>query len=307
MELREWALVIFTVVMQMAVGAFVILGGVHFFAARRYKSQDADLLSDRALLAIGPLAVFALIVTFFHLGNPINAPRAIMNFGSSWLSREIGLAVAFSVLGAVFAFLQWRKILTPTIRNGLALLTAVVGLVLVYAMANIYRLPTIPAWDTAATPIIFFITSFLLGALAISAAFAASFWYLKRKASGDKKVQYDILATTLRWIAIISIALMGIQFIVIPIYFAQLATFGSAAATASLNIIVGQHPIVLALELILLFVGAGLVAMFIYQTAAIEKHVQRLSALAYLAFALVLVAEVMGRFLFYVSMVKIGL
>jgi DMSO reductase anchor subunit len=47
--------------------------------------------------------------------------------------------------------------------------------------------------------------------------------------------------------------------------------------------------------------------MFIYQTAAIERHVQRLSTLAYLAFALVLVAEVMGRFLFYVSMVKIGL
>ncbi len=307
MELREWALVIFTVVMQMAVGAFVILGGVHFFATRKYSAQEADLMSDRSLLAIGPLAVFALIVTFLHLGNPINAPRAIMNLGSSWLSREIGLAVVFSVLGAVFAFLQWRKILTPTIRNAVALVTAAVGLVLVYAMANIYRLPTIPAWDTMVTPIIFFITSFLLGALAISAAFAASFWYLKRKASGDNKVQYDILATTLRWIAVISMALMGIQFIVIPIYFAQLATAGSAAATASLNIIFGQHPVVLVLELVFLFLGAGLLAMFIYQTAAIEKHVQRLSTLAYLAFALVLVAEVMGRFLFYASMVKVGL
>lgn len=307
MELREWALVIFTVVMQMAVGAFVILGGVHFFATRKYSEPEAELMSDRALLAIGPLAVFALIVTFFHLGNPINAPRAIMNLGSSWLSREIGLAVAFSVLGAVFAFIQWRKILTPAIRNGVALVTAVVGLVLVYAMATVYQLPTIPAWDTLATPVIFFITSFLLGALAISAAFSASFWYLKRKAAGDNKIQYDILATTLRWIAVISVALMGIQFVVIPIYFAQLATAGSAAATASLNIIFGQHPIVLVLELVLLFLGAGLLAMFIYQTAAIEKHVQRLSTLAYLAFALVLVAEVMGRFLFYVSMVKIGL
>ncbi len=148
MELREWALVIFTVVMQMAVGAFVILGGVHFFATRKYNSQDADLMSDRALLAIGPLAVFALLVTFLHLGNPINAPRAIMNIVSSWLSREIGLAIVFSVLGAVFAFLQWRKISTSAIRNGLALITAAVGLVLVYAMANIYRLPTVPAWDT---------------------------------------------------------------------------------------------------------------------------------------------------------------
>lgn len=307
MELREWALVIFTVVMQMAVGAFVILGGVHFFAARRYNSQDADLMSDRALLAIGPLVVFALLVTFLHLGNPINAPRAIMNIVSSWLSREIGLAIVFSVLGAVFAFLQWRKISTPGIRNGLALITAAVGLVLVYAMANIYRLPTVPAWDTVATPVTFFITSFLLGALAISVAFAASFWYLKRKASDANKVQYDILATTLRWIALISMALMGIQFIVIPIYFAQLAIADNAAATASLNIILGQHPVVLTLRLVLLFLGAGLLALFVYQTAAVEKHVQRLSSLAYLAFALVLIAELMGRFLFYESMVRIGI
>ncbi len=158
-----------------------------------------------------------------------------------------------------------------------------------------------------ATPVIFFITSFLLGALAISVAFAASFWYLKRKASDANKVQYDILATTLRWIAVISVALMGIQFIVIPIYFAQLATADSAAATASLNIIFGQHPVVLTLRLVLLFLGAGLLALFVYQTAAVEKHVQRLSTLAYLAFALVLVAEVMGRFLFYESMVKVSL
>ncbi len=307
MELREWALIVFTVVMQMAVGAFVILGGVHFFAARRYNAQDADLMSDRALLAIGPLAVVALLVTFLHLGNPINAPRAIMNLGSSWLSREIALAVAFSVLGAIFAFLQWRKISTSAIRNGLAIVTAVVGLVLIYAMASVYQLASVPAWHTLATPVTFFVTCFLLGSMAIGVAFAASFWYLKRKASDGNKVQYDILATTLRWIALISMALMGIQFVVIPIYFAQLATANSAAASASLSIIFGQHPVVLAARLVLLFLGAGLLAMFVYQTAAVEKHVQRLTTLAYLAFALVLVAELMGRFLFYASMVRIGL
>ena len=77
MNPNEWALVIFTVVMQMAVGAFVVLGGVHFFATRRNGIEEADKLSDRALIAIGPLAVLALVVTLLHLGNPINAPRAI--------------------------------------------------------------------------------------------------------------------------------------------------------------------------------------------------------------------------------------
>ena len=79
MNTNEWALIIFTVVMQMAVGSFIILGGVHFFAARRNGIAEADKLSDRALLAIGPVVVFGLLVTFLHLGNPINAPRAIAN------------------------------------------------------------------------------------------------------------------------------------------------------------------------------------------------------------------------------------
>ena len=102
MDLRELALVLFTVIMQMAVGAFCVLGGVHFFAARRNGLDEADKLSDRALVAIGPLAVFALAVTFLHLGNPVNAPRAISNLGTSWLSREITLALLFSVGGAVY-------------------------------------------------------------------------------------------------------------------------------------------------------------------------------------------------------------
>ncbi|MBZ0296392.1 MAG: dimethyl sulfoxide reductase anchor subunit [Anaerolineae bacterium] len=181
MNPNEWALVVFTVVMQMAVGSFVILGGVHFFASRRHGVEQADKLSDRALIAIGPAVVFALIVTLFHLGNPINAPRAISNLGTSWLSREIALSLAFSIVGAVFAFMQWRKIGTPAIRNAIALINAAIGLVLVYAMSMVYRIPTVPSWDSIATPISFFITTFLLGSLAMGAAFVANYWYLRRK------------------------------------------------------------------------------------------------------------------------------
>ncbi|MBK8031838.1 MAG: dimethyl sulfoxide reductase anchor subunit [Chloroflexi bacterium] len=83
MQGNEWSLIIFTTVMQMAVGSFVILGGIHFFATRRYDAKAADALSDRALLAIGPVVVLALLVTFLHLGtrstrrapSPISARR----------------------------------------------------------------------------------------------------------------------------------------------------------------------------------------------------------------------------------------
>src|SRR5689334_6577738 len=110
---REWALIAFTILAQMSVGAFVMLGVVHFFAVRKGGVLEADRLSDRALLAIGPTLAFGLIGSLFHLGSPLNAPRAITNFATSWLSREITFGVVFAVLGAVFAFMQWRKLGSP--------------------------------------------------------------------------------------------------------------------------------------------------------------------------------------------------
>ncbi len=304
---NEWALVIFTVVMQMAVGAFCVLGGVHFFASRRSGLAEADKLSDRALYAIGPVAVFALLVTFLHLGNPINAPRAIMNLGSSWLSREILLAVLFSVGGAVFAFFQWRKLLTAELRNVLALFVAVIGLALVYSMSMVYRIPSVPAWDTTATTIVFFITTFLLGGLAMGAAFVANFWYMRRKNTASSDVQYQMLATSLRWISLMAIVMLGLQFTVLPLYLSRLSAGGTAAGTSSIAMLANQEGIILTLRLVLLFVGAGLLSLFVYTMVSSENKLRVVGNIAYLAFALVLISEVLGRYLFYATMVRIGL
>lgn len=307
MTANEWALVIFTVVMQMAIGSFVLLGGVHFFAARRYGIEEADKLSDRALLAIGPAVVLAMLVTFLHLGNPVNAPRAIANFATSWLSREIVLALVFSFGGALFALMQWRKWGSAAVRNVVGLLVAAVGLVLVYAMSMIYRIPTVPSWNTVATTASFYITTFLLGGLALGAAFVTNFWYVRRQGLDPRNVQYTMLATSLRWIALISIGLLGLQFLVLPLYLAQLAANASPAAMSAINVMSQQNATIFALRLILLFVGAGLFSIFIYAMTSSESKVRVVSNVAYLAFALVLIAEVLGRYLFYASMVKIGL
>jgi anaerobic dimethyl sulfoxide reductase subunit C (anchor subunit) len=307
MNTNEWALIIFTVVLQMAVGSFVILGGVHFFASRRSGIDAADKLSDRALLAIGPVVVFGLIVTLLHLGNPLKAPGAILNVGTSWLSREILLSLLFSVGGAIFAFMQWRKLSTPTVRNVVGLVVAVVGIALVYSMAMIYRLFSVPAWDTLATPVTFFITTFLLGSLAMGAAFVANFWYIRRRNLDTQNVQYNLLAGSLRWIALISIALLGLQFVVIALNLAALGVQGTEAATASIEEIAQQQGVILGVRLLLLFVGAGLMSVFVYTMVSSETKLRVVSNMAYAAFGLVLVSELLGRYLFYASMVRIGL
>ena len=204
--------------------------------------------------------------------------------------------------------MQWRKISTAQTRNIIALVIAAVGLLLVFAMSMIYRVPTIPAWDTIATPISFFVTTFLLGTLAIGAAFVATYWFMGRQENlKDKETQFDILATTLRWMALLSIALLGVQFVVIPLYLGSLAAQGSSAATTSLLYIMDGNGVLLALRLVLLFLGAGIFTLFVYLNATSEAKARIAGNLALAAFAFVLVSEVIGRFLFYASMTRIGL
>jgi len=308
MQANEWSLIIFTTVMQMAVGSFVILGGVHFFAVRRYDEKAADTLSDRSLLAIGPIVILAMLVTFLHLGNPLNAPFALSNLGSSWLSREVTLAVVFTVAGALFAFMQWRKISSSPVRSGIGLVVAAVGLLLVYSMSQVYMLPTVPAWNSLATPVSFFVTTLLLGSLAIGSAYVVTYQYLRGKDNlSDASVQFDILSTTLRWIVLISLVLLGVQFVVIPLYIASLAEQASAAAITSIGLILDQGGTLFTLRLVLLFIGAGVFSTFMYLNASSEAKTRVTGYLAYSAFAMVLVSEILGRFLFYESMMRIGL
>ncbi len=305
---HEWSLVLFTVVMQMAVGAFVVLGGIHWFAERWHGLEQADRLSDRALAAIGPAVAFAMLATLFHLGNPMNGPRALVHASTSWLSREILLALLFSGGGAVFAFMQWRKLATARVRNALALAVAAVGLVLVLAMSMVYRLPTVPAWDTGVTTLTFLVTTFLLGGMAMGCALVGNYWYLRTNpGAGPDDPGYVMLVISLRWIALISVGLLGVQFVVIPAYLAQLGNHPAPAAAASLVLLAQQHGGTLLLRLILLFAGAGLLSLFVYAMAASESRVRVMGNTALLAFLAVFVSEVLGRYLFYASMVRIGL
>jgi hypothetical protein len=101
------------------------------------------------------------------------------------------------------------------------------------------------------------------------------------------------------------VVLLGVEFVVVPIYVAYLAT-GSAAAIASAKLMVGPFGLVFVLRLLFAFVGAGIFGVFLYQITQSMGKEKTLGYLAYSAFVLVLVAEVLGRFLFYATRVRIG-
>ena len=307
METREWALIAFTILTQMSIGAFVVLGIVHFFAVRKAGVVEADRLSKYALLAIGPTLALGMIASFFHLGNPLNGPLAINNLGSSWLSREIFFVVVFCIAGAVFAFLQWRQIGTSTLRTVVAWVAALLGLAQVCSMSMVYMLPVQPYWNTVGTLLAFFSTAFLLGSLAIGAALVATYTYIRRKNPDCAETQCALLRQSIKGIAVAAVVLLGLQLIVAPLQLALLASQAAPASVASAGLLYTDYGLLYGARLVLAFVGAGLFGLFLYRTASVEGREKLMGSAVYAAFAIVLVAEVLGRFLFYAAHVKIGL
>ena len=304
MNVREWALIAFTILAQMSVGSFIVLGFVHYFVQRRSGETQADELSDRALLAIFPVLALGLLASLLHLGNPINAYKAVTNVGSSWLSREILCGVLFAVVGFGFALMQWRKLSTFTVRSVVAVAAALIGVVLVYCMSMVYMIPTRPSWDLITTPLSFYVTTLLLGVLAIGAALVANYWYVQRTNPGCASEQCILLRDSLKWLAVSSIVLLGCQFVVLPLALALESVVGGGA---SVGMMASEFGGVLVIRLVLVFLGAGVLGIFLYRAAQTPGQESVMSTLAYAAFALVLIGEVMGRYLFYATAGKFGL
>ncbi|HTW97999.1 MAG TPA: DmsC/YnfH family molybdoenzyme membrane anchor subunit [Acidimicrobiales bacterium] len=318
MDTQDLPLVVFTLLAQLSVGAFVVLGVLHVVAERRSGPARVDKLSDPALYAIGPLMIAALAVSLAHLGDPLHALYTCENFGRSWLSREIVFGVAFAACAIAFAIGHHRSWLTPLVRQLFAGLTALLGLAFIFSQAMIYLIPTIPGWDSWATPVVFFITTFLLGSLAVGADFVVV-TSVPRMAAHHGGDTTQLLRQSLRWISLASLGLLGAEFVVEPTYALELSGRGGAAAQSA-NLLLFGGGSVFIVEMALVFLGAAVIVFLLYQLNTSGRHEQgahgaaatatltdRLTVYAVgSAFTLVLAAEVLGRILFYTANVRIG-
>ncbi len=101
MDTREWALLAFTILGQTAAGLMIVLMIVRTFIAAIVGSEPADRLTKLPLFLVVPVMALAMLASLFHLGSPLHIVRAVPNIDSSWLSREVVLAVTFVVFAAI--------------------------------------------------------------------------------------------------------------------------------------------------------------------------------------------------------------
>lgn len=326
MNVHELPLILFTVLAQMSVGAFVVLGCVQLFARIRHDARAADHITTPAVYAIGPVLVFGLVASMAHLGNPFNALNTFRHLGSSWLSREIVFGIGFAGLGFLFAALQWFRWGSRTLRQVLAVATAVVGIGLVYVMSMVYAsLETVPVWNSWTTLAQFYLTTFLLGCLAVGAAFLtvamwrARGWRLQwlenlrivKWVTGFRGPESEapggdspkLLLDALRWVAMATVVLLGVQLTVIVLQQTTMAQDPQMPAASVAAYASGWF----VARLVLLVAGAGLLGMLLYRMVSQNRPLQLLAMVATTAFVLVLASEIIGRSIFYTAMVRIGI
>ena len=146
----ELPLVIFTLLTQLSVGMSVCLLALP-------RIPLALLFSLGLIFGLGGLA------SFLHLGRKRNAWRVLVHLRKSWLSREVLLSGLFMAAWALTAGLKVFQMPPFTVW-----IMALAGVVLVYCMAQVYRLKTVPQWNSWRTALSFFLSTLVLGGSAVN-------------------------------------------------------------------------------------------------------------------------------------------
>ncbi len=285
--MQEMPLIIFTICIQAAIGMMA------FAAIAKLVNKEGSVKS--VVITSAGLAVVGLLASLTHLGRPFAAINALAQFSSSWLSREIWFSSIFAgatVLTALFIFFK------PTAKkavNVLLPIAAVIGFADIFVMAFSYHSTSVQAWQHSAVFVEFYAAAVSMGAVLFIAL------------SGKREEKLR------RPLAFASGVAVIFQIAAMTIYFIQLGVGESLALQKSFSLLNSMGG-VLALKWVLLILGSGLLFLpgkklsgnravgqtEIEAAATVEGT---LNSTACIAAALLIIGQIIGRYLFYAIMV----
>lgn len=294
--LHEWPLVLFTVLAQSAVGAFIAFTLVLLTA-------EGKRIANRihyGMVVLWAFMACGFIFSTMHLGSPERAFNALNRIGQSDLSNEIATGSLFFALGSGYWVLAVSRFLQkdrpnlplvglvanveqklPTRWSSLARIVVVLsGLIFVGAMAKLYMIPTVPTWNSIYTPLAFFLTMFIGGSLL--AAVILNF------IGGDKEFQRGLVLVSFFSI-LAAMALSWLQY-----------QFLADVNTSIFNALerVPDFMLFMSVRFVISLVGISLV-LFALRNAK--------NPIAILGFLCVFAGELIARTLFYGLHMTVGL
>ena len=152
---RENPLVLFTLVTQAVVGAFMVIFLAPQLGLLEFNAQKYPIAFPLSLFALIGLETFALVISTLHLGKPHRFYRSFNNLKYSPVSREVAaVAVAYNLLGAYAVLTGLPQLFTwmpasmlSTLQQTSGWLALIVGPISLYFMHAIYRIKARPYWN----------------------------------------------------------------------------------------------------------------------------------------------------------------
>ncbi|WP_272700917.1 dimethyl sulfoxide reductase anchor subunit family protein [Desulfovibrio sp. Fe33] len=284
----DWSLVLFTILVQSAVGIVVITEAARLFAgasgsALRWQTPVACVMT-----ALG------LILSLTHLGTPLHSVFTIMNLGNSWLSREILSVSAFFIAICALAFMRMRNDAVKA--TGLSVLAMALGLLAVFVMTKVYLLETVPAWNSVATAFSFYGTMLLAGAVA--SGVIGSIENSGKDCGEDCTSVTGLLCASAQ-------AGLALKFIAVALGMIALGSVGSLG-TSGLDLVAGEGVSAQIVRIAMICAGAGVFTWFGFKAMG-TRQLRLAMNPALCALALVMAGEIIDRLMFYGTYMRIGI
>ena len=257
----------FTVLAQAAAGMAILKGICPKDVAHKF-----SLWTIVAVI----LLTAGTIISIFHLNSPFRGYLALLNPFSSWLSLEIYSVVFFglTLLGCFFCKLYIVR-----------LVSGIAGAFMIFVMSEVYMATNAISWGTWNTPVNFYASALLLGAVGLFCTSLIS-----------KEDKVSVLTGPLP-------KLIGFFVIVRMVAVALLVLRAEVKADVML----------MDAHITLTLLGAVVILVFImqrvlkYMVAPAGKKMPCVSCCGIMMFVLVVAGELSGRLMFYLLYSNSGL
>lgn len=305
MNVREWALPVYTILMQLSAGTILLLWIIRAVRMSGFDAAARSRIVKIPLTIVVFTACVAMVASHFHLSQPLRSYMAVVNFRTSWLSREIVFSVLYVLALAHLTLLHWLTESRSRLKSILGWVASGFGLILVYCMSHIYLLPTQSAWNSQFTIISFFLTLLFLGCIALPAILLIDFSFSAVLAHQGVDERASLIRTVLVWCTGAAL-LAWIAVVVVSTEQMLMLRSGDSWAQTSFELLTTLYLPLLVLRVVLPFFGILWMVLSLAQALQHKRSIRELTMPAYISCISVMVGEIMGRFLFYAIHVRLG-
>jgi Tat-targeted selenate reductase subunit YnfH len=173
-------------------------------------------------------------------------------------------------------------------------------------MSRIYILPTQEVWNSVSMIFSFYTTTLLLGGVTIACLMVLDMEFAEIQNSKDVELHTRLIKYSFSNLSFLTLGLVILD-IATTLFQINLLREGDATARSSLNLLLELYLPLLIMRSIFLIYASLSLSYFVRRIFRQNSTLQGIVIPVYLSSLLIIVGEIMGRFLFYAIHIRIGI